>query len=117
VHRYSSPMESQSRYPIGRWVFAVVLIVVLIVVGSLVYWSADGRTGTPEDFRQRVADAGLSVEWSNSGPRGGSGTVDTSCGPVEVTIDEIDDQLWIRWSEYRDLVSAETVDLVLSCSR
>jgi hypothetical protein len=95
----------------------VAIFALIIVVGSIVYWLADGRVGTPDDFRQRVRDTGLSVEWSNSGPRGGSGSVDTSCGPVDVTIDEIDGQLWIRWSDNREVVTPETIDALRTCSR
>jgi hypothetical protein len=92
-------------------------VIVLVVAGSAVYWLADGRVGTPDDFRQRVRDAGLSVEWSNSGPRGGSGSVETDCGSTDVTIDEIDGELWIRWDGNRDEVNPETVDALTSCSR
>jgi hypothetical protein len=111
-------VESESRHSLATVVLvAAVAIVTLIVVGSIVYWLADGRVGTPDDFRQRVSDAGLNVEWSNSGPSGGSGSVDTSCGPVDVTIDEIDGELWIRWSDNREVVTSETIDALRSCSR
>jgi hypothetical protein len=95
----------------------VAIFALIIVVGSIVYWLADGRVGTPDDFRQRVRDTGMNVEWSNSGPRGGSGSVDTSCGPVDVTIDEIDGQLLIRWSDNREVVTPETIDALRTCSR
>ena len=95
----------------------VAIVALLIVVGSIVYWLADDRVGTPDDFRQQVSDTGLDVDWSNSGPRGGSGSVDTSCGSVDVTIDEIDGELWIRWSDNREVVTPETIDALLSCSR
>jgi len=108
-------MESVS--PVGRGLLVAVLIVVLMVVGSTIYWLADGQVGTPEDFRQRVRDTGANVEWSNSGPRGGSGLVDTSCGPVEVTIDDVDGELWIRWAENREVATPEAIDALLSCSR
>ena len=94
-----------------------VAFVALIVAGSALYWLADGRGGTPDDFRERVSESGLNVDWSNSGPRGGSGSVDTSCGPVDVTLDEIDDELWIRWANTREVVTPETIDALLSCSR
>jgi hypothetical protein len=90
---------------------------VLIVVGSVIYWLADGRAGTPDDLRQRVNDAGLDVGWSNSGPRGGSGRVETTCGPVDVTIDEIDEELWIRWADNREVLTPGAIDALLSCSR
>ncbi|MDP9493925.1 MAG: hypothetical protein M3P87_01685 [Actinomycetota bacterium] len=110
-------MESATRRPIGRGLLVGVVIVALIVLGSTIYWLADGRVGTPDDFRQRVSDTGLIVEWANSGPRGGTGSVDTSCGPVEVTINEIDDELWIQWAENNEVATPEAIDAVLSCSR
>jgi hypothetical protein len=93
-----------------------VAVVALVVAGSVVFWYADGG-GSPEDFRQRVRDTGLDVEWSNSGPRGGSGSVDTDCGSTDVTIDEIDGELWVQWADKRDTVNPETIDALLSCSR
>jgi hypothetical protein len=110
-------VKSEPRRSIGTGVLVTVAIVALIVVGSMVYWLADGRVGTPDDFRQRVSDAGLNVDWSNSGPRGGSGSVDTSCGPVDVGIDEIDGELWIRWLGNREVVTPDTIDALRSCSR
>ena len=106
-----------SRHPIWWGSLLAVAIVALIVVGSLVYWVADGRGGTPGDFRERVSDTGLNVDWSNSGPRGGSGVVDTSCGPVDLEINEIDDVLWISWEENREIATPETIDALLSCSQ
>jgi hypothetical protein len=110
-------VESEARQPIGTVVLVAVAIVALIVVGSIVYWRADDGVGTPDDFRQRVSDAGLNVDWSNSGPRGGSGSIDTTCGPVDVTIDEIEGELWIRWSDNREVVTPETTEALRSCSR
>lgn len=94
----------------------VLVVVSLIVTGSMIYWIADGRVGTPDDFRRRVDDAGLEVDWSNSGPRSGTGSVEASCGPLEVEIDEIDDVLWIRWAGNRRAATPDTVDALLSCS-
>ncbi len=94
-----------------------VAVVALIVAGSVIYWYADGRGGTPDDFRQRVSDTGLNVDWSNSGPRGGTGSVDASCGSTDVTIDATDSELWIRWADNREIVTPETIDALLSCSR
>ena len=109
-------MESDARHPVATGFVVAVAIVVLIVVGSIVYWLADDGVGTPDDFRQRVSDAGLDVEWSNSGPRSGDGSVETTCGPVDVTVDDIDGELWIRWSDNREAATPETVDALLSCS-
>ena len=108
------PLVKSGPYHTIGWAVA---IGAFIVTGSLVYWLAEGRGGTPDDFRQRVADAGLNVDWSNSGPRGGTGVVDRTCGPVDVAIDEIDDVLWIRWAENREVATPETIDALLSCSR
>jgi hypothetical protein len=63
-----------------------------------------------------VADVGLTVDWSNSGPRAGAGSVETSCGPVDVEIDEIDGVLWIRWEENREVATHDAIQALLSCS-
>lgn len=87
----------------------------LLVIGSWAYWRADGSVGTPEDFRRDVAETGLTVAWSNSSPRGGSGLIETSCGTVEVSVDDIDGELWIRWEDNREPVTTESVDALLLC--
>jgi hypothetical protein len=101
---------------VGWSVLAAGVVVALLVIGSWAYWRADGGGGTPEDFRNQVSATGLQVEWSNSGPRGGSGFVDTSCGAIEVSIDEIDGQLWIRWSGNRERVTPKVLDALLACA-
>jgi hypothetical protein len=53
----------------------------------------------------------------NSGPRGGSGVVDTACGSVDVTINDVDDQLWIRWGDQNQPATLETIGALLSCAR
>ena len=110
-------MRSRARGSFGTALLALVAFAVLVVAGSSVYWLAEGRPPTPDDFRRRVADAGLRVDWSNSGPRGGSGVVDTACGPVDVTITDMDDQLWIRWADRQAPATRETVDALVSCTR
>jgi hypothetical protein len=110
-------MESGSRRRLVGSLLGTVAVVALLVIGSWAYWRADGSVGTPEDFRNQVAATGLEVAWSNSGPRGGSGLVDTSCGPIEVSIDDINGELWIGWSDNREPITAEVVDAVLVCSR
>jgi hypothetical protein len=111
-------MESGSRRP---WFVSGLLgtaaVVTVLGLGSWLYWSADGGVGTPEDFRNQVSATGLQIAWSNSGPSGGSGLVDTSCGSIEVSVDDIDGELWIRWSDNRERVTAEVVNAVLSCTR
>ena len=99
----------------GRGLFIAAAIVAVIVAGTSIYWVADGRPGTPGDFRERVSRSGLDVEWANSGPRGGTGLVDTDCGRVEVTVDEIDGELWISWAGRRELATADTIDAITSC--
>jgi len=110
-------MRSRSRNSVGKGAVALVAILALLIAGSVVYWLAEGRPGTPDDFRRRVTDAGLTVAWSNSGPRGGSGVVDTACGPIDVTINDMDDRLWIRWADRQEPVMRETIDALLSCDR
>jgi hypothetical protein len=101
-----------------RWALLVAAVILAVaVVGSLLYWLADGRPGTADDFRERVSRTGLNVAWSSAGPRGGSGLVDTRCGPVDVAIDEIDGQLWMRWAANRELLTNRTIEDLLSCSR
>ena len=109
-------MRSRSRNSVGKGAVALVAILALLIAGSVVYWLAEGRPGTPDDFRRRVTDAGLTVAWSNSGPRGGSGVVDTACGPIDVTVNDMDDQLWIRWADRQEPATREAIDALLSCS-
>ena len=108
-------MESGSRHPIGLGVLVAIAIAALIVLGSVIYWLADGG-GTPDNFRQRMSDTGLNVNWSNSDPRGSDGLVDTSYGPVDVAVDLIDDELWIRWADNREVATQATIEALLSCS-
>jgi len=111
-------MESGSRRGWVGWsLLAAGAVMALLVIGSWAYWRADGSAGTPEEFRNQVAATGLEVAWSNPGPRGGSGLVDTSCGPIEVSIDDINGEVWIRWSDNREPITAEVVDAVLVCGR
>lgn len=109
-------MEAGSTSYAKRRMLVAAGIVAVVVAGSLIYWLADGRPGTPDDFRQKVSETGLKVAWSTSGPRGGAGLVETDCGLVDVAVDEIDDELWIRWAENRELTTPETIDALLSCS-
>ena len=105
------------RNSIGRVVSILVLLGALLIFGNWLYWRADGSVGTPAEFRQNVAESGLSVAWTTSGPRGGSGVVETSCGPTDVAIDDINDVLWIRWASNREPVTSEIIDALLACSR
>ena len=110
-------MRPGSRNSVAKGAVALVATVALLISGSLVYWLGEGQPGTPDDFRRRVADAGLSVTWSNSGPRGGGGVVDTACGPVDVTVSDMDDQLWIRWADKHEPATREALDALLTCAK
>lgn len=93
----------------------VVAILLVIVVGSAVYWFADGSVGTPREFQTRVADTGLDVDWSNVGPRAGDGTVATDCGQVRVTVNDLDGELWLTVGDNRQRLSDSVVDDLTSC--
>lgn len=100
------------------WVLAIVVIaaVAVVVAGSVVYWLADGQPRSPAAFRDAVAEQGLLVEWTSNGPRGGDGTVDTECGDRDVTVDEIEGALWVRWDGRRELVTPAVVEQIVTCS-
>ncbi|NNE96924.1 MAG: hypothetical protein HKN24_12935 [Acidimicrobiales bacterium] len=89
----------------------------ILFAGSYLYWVGEGRPGTPEDFRGRVADAGLDVEWTNNGPRAGDGFITDDCGrPVAVTVDERDGELWVRSDKGgREPLTAGTLDRLRDC--
>ena len=109
-------MMWRRRRTVREGVFVAFAVFTFLIVGSSLYWLADGRPGLPEDFRRQVAEAGLEVVWSNSGPRGGSGVVETTCGPVVVTVNEVDDSLWVGWDDRRAELSRETVEALVSCA-
>lgn len=99
-----------------RGVLVAVAVVGIVVMGSALYWLAEGRPVTPREFRARVAESGLEVDWTTSGPRGGGGSVDTRCGSVDVAITDIDDQFWIRWDGRREPLTPDVVEALLSCA-
>ena len=117
---YKMPMPHVNSSKPGRVVLGVLLgigaLVLVLVAGSYLYWLGDGMPGTPAEFREQVADGGLIIEWTNSGPRAGSGTVETGCGPVAVDVDELEDGLWIRWEGHRRPLTPEAIDLLTSCA-
>ena len=103
-----------------RWqgaVVAAVLVAAVLVAGSAVYWYGEGQPGTPGQFRDRVSATGLVVDWHNNGPRGGDGSVATDCGPVDVAVDEIDGELWIRWAESRERITPASIGALVHCSQ
>ena len=98
---------------------AVALVVALgavLVLGSYLYWVADGRPRSPAAFRDLVAATGLTVDWTNNGPRGGDGVVDTACGERAVAVDEVDDELWVRWDGRRERITPIVIDEFLRCA-
>jgi len=99
----------------GPVVSVLVVLVALLIFGNWLYWWADGSVGTPAEFRQNVAETGLDVAWTTSGPRGGSGVVETSCGSTDVAIDDVNDVLWIRWADNREPLTSEVIDALLAC--
>lgn len=96
------------------WLGSLALVLV-IFGGSVVYWLADGAVGTPEEFRDPVAAIGLEVNWVNVGPRAGDGSVDTQCGRVSVTLDEIDGDLWLTTTGDRRRITTAVIDDLMSC--
>jgi hypothetical protein len=97
-------------------VAAILAVPAVIGVGSYVYWRADGSVGTPQNFTDRVAEAGLDVEWSNAGPRAGDGVVRTDCGPVEVTVNDLDGALWLTTPDQQRRLTASTIEELISCA-
>ncbi len=94
---------------------AAVAVAALLVLGSWLYWVADGSPGTPDEFRDRVADTGLVVEWSNNGHSGGDGVVTRDCGPQSVSVQEMDDALWLLWSEHREELTETSAQAFQTC--
>lgn len=97
-------------------ILAIGALLVVLLIGSFLYWQADGSVGTPEDFRRRVAASGLEVDWSNSGPRGGDGLATTQCGQVGVTVAEIDGVLWLTVSGLRRPLTGSVVESAEACA-
>ncbi|NNE73580.1 MAG: hypothetical protein HKN26_07955 [Acidimicrobiales bacterium] len=96
---------------------AAAVLAVLWLAGSFAYWVAEGRPGSPAEFRERVADTGLLVEWSNTGGRGGNGVVQTECGPVAIMISVFsdEDELWIV-EPFREEIADDTIATLLACA-
>lgn len=94
---------------------AILAVSAIVVIGSYVYWRGEGSPGTSEQFRDRVADTGLEVDWENNGARGGDGWVDTDCGRVDITISELDGELWFIEPDGNQRVSVESIDELIAC--
>lgn len=90
-------------------------IVLVVFGGSVIYWLADGAVGTPVEFQDRVASIGLEVNWINVGPRAGDGSVDTECGKVPVTLNEINGDLWLTTTGDRRQITTTVIDELMSC--
>ncbi len=94
----------------------IVAVVALLVLGNWIYWVADGRPGTPSEFRERVAATGLEVAWSNNGSRGGDGLVERACGPMTVSVVELDGQLTLLWEEQREALTVASAAAFQACA-
>ena len=90
-------------------------VVVVLALGSLLYWVGEGRPRSPAAFRELVAATGLVVDWSNNGPRAGDGVVATDCGERVVEVNELDGELWVRWADRRAPVTPAVIDEILRC--
>ncbi len=93
----------------------VAIAVIVLAVGSLLYWVGEGRPRSPEAFRELVASTGLVVEWSNNGPRGGDGVVATDCGERAVSVNELDGELWVQWLDQRAPIMPAVIDEIVRC--
>ena len=96
-------------------VIVVATVVVVLAVGSVLYWVGEGRPRSPAAFRELVATSGLIVEWSNNGPRGGDGVVATDCGERVVSVNELDGDLWVQWGDQRVPVTPAVIDGIVRC--
>jgi len=94
---------------------AVAIVVGVLALGSVAYWIAEGRPGSPADFRARVEDNGLDIVWHRNGPRGGDGEVATVCGPVVVDVNELDGDLWLRSEDVSRRLSPGSIDALVHC--
>ncbi len=104
--------STKPRVPASAVLLAIVLV---IFVGSLLYWIGEGRPGTPGDFRREVAESGLTVAWSNNGSRAGSGTVETTCGQIGVEISRTDEGIWLRWEENGEILAPSSIGMLIAC--
>lgn len=94
----------------------VVGVLVLLAAGNYAYWVGEGRPGTPQEFRDRVAEAGLDVKWLNNGPSAGDGTTVNDCGdPVLVTVNDLGDELWVTSDLGREPLTADSIDRIVEC--
>lgn len=93
----------------------VAIVVMVLAVGSLLYWVGEGRPRSPAAFRELVASSGLVVEWSNNGPRGGDGVVATDCGEKAVSVNELDGELWVQWGDQRAPILPAVIDAIVRC--
>lgn len=43
--------------------------------------------------------------------------VETACGPIDVTINDVDGRLWMRSADRQEPVTREAIDALLSCKQ
>lgn len=91
-------------------------LLLLLAAGNYAYWVGEGRPGTADEFRNRVADAGLEVKWLNNGPTAGDGTAVNACDdPVLVTVNDLDGELWVTSDLGREPLTSEAIDRIVAC--
>jgi hypothetical protein len=89
-------------------------VIAVTAIGSYAYWRDEGSPGTPAQFRERVAEAGLVVDWEHSGPRG-DGSVSTDCGPVDITTKRPRRELWSIAPIGNERLAAESFRALIAC--
>jgi hypothetical protein len=98
-----------------RLIVVLAAVIAVTMIGSYAYWRDEGSAGTPAQFRERVAEAGLVVDWENNGPRGGDGSVSTDCGPVDITISDLDGELWLIAPIGNERLAADSFRALIAC--
>jgi len=109
----STPIAKKVRLACG-----ILALVAVVVIGNWLYWVGDGRPGSPADFRDRVEETGLVVEWVTNGPRAGEGTVTTDCGVRTISISSSidDDSLWLLWIDRRIRLTSTSAEAFQACT-
>ncbi len=116
--RYGSGVSRIESVPKPLLIVAAIVVsgVLLVAAGNYAYWVGEGRPGTPQEFRDRVAANGLEVNWLNNGASAGDGTTKNDCGdPVLVTVNDLGGELWLSSDLGREPLTAEAIDRLVAC--
>ena len=118
VHDKLGPVKTKRPLTFAIAVTACILVLFALLIGggSYLYWRAEGSPGSPQEFRDRVAAAGLDVTWKNNGSRGGDGVVESECGARDITISDFDGELWLITDTTRRVLDPQVVDWFLACA-